>query len=99
MESRSGSFHTYQKKPPSHPGRNDGRMLVQPGMVAHLLQDRQDFQILEESLGDLSCFRISGEIVEGERLPLAGYWKISVEIGPIDLVAQLHPSQHDSFQA
>lgn len=49
----------------SHPGRDDGCALIQPGVIAHVLQGSQDFQILKESLSDLLRFRISGEILKG----------------------------------
>jgi hypothetical protein len=57
----------------------------------------QDLQILEESLSDLLCLRISRQILQGKGLPPAWYRKIAIEIGPIELVAKLHARQHDAF--
>src|ERR1700733_2649632 len=79
-----------------HSGRYDRRMLIEFRMISCLLQHAQHLQILKKTLCDLLCHGIMGKLVKRKRLAPAGKRKISVEIRPIDLIADLYSCQRNA---
>ena len=65
-------------------------------MISCLLQHAQHLQILKKTLCDLLCHGIMGKLVKRKRFAPAGKRKISVEIGPIDLIADLNSRQRNA---
>ena len=88
---RTRAFGTVVGKP----GQDDGRVLIQLGVIADVFQCRQNFQILQIALGDLLGFRIVIEVVEAEVRALSGQRKFRIKGRPIDFVAEFQAGEDD----
>src|ERR1700722_2513347 len=77
---------------------DNGRVLVQFGMIPYVLHHRQNFQILKEALGDLLRFRIVRKVIETEDFTLTGYGNFPIKSGPVNLVAYLKRSELNALR-
>ena len=62
-------------------------------MVADILENLKNFDVLKKALRDLLALGIMARILDAENLSLAGQRRLRIERGPVDLVAEFDASQ------
>ena len=62
-------------------------------MVADILENLKNFDVLKKALRDLLALGIMARILDAENLSLAGQRRLRIERGPVDLVAEFDANQ------
>ena len=66
-------------------------------MVADILENLKNFDVLKKALRDLLALGIMARILDAENLSLAGQRRLRIERGPVDLVAEFDAASSIPF--